>query len=241
LRSAQDCAVVVRREQRQEEVDGAVSEHRRASAIRATVVGLCTGLAVGAWMLAPGDSAPTLGQHEPTGAESTVAVTSPAVRPIIGAKRVGAPAVARSRVPVRLRIPAIKVDTRLERLGLEPDGTLSPPTRWSIAGWYTGGPRPGEPGPAVIAGHVDSTSGPAVFYALHELRVGDAVIVTERAGTVLRFVVDDVASVPKTRFPTTLVYGPQPLPVLRLITCTGGFDATQHSYLDNLIVSAHLA
>jgi sortase (surface protein transpeptidase) len=92
----------------------------------------------------------------------------------------------------------------------------------------------------MIAGHVDSTLGPAVFYRLRDLRPGDRVFVTDRRGTVRRFVVDDLASFRKSRFPTALVYGPQPLPVLRLITCTGAFDAARGSYVENLVVSAHL-
>src|SRR5438046_2619246 len=83
-----------------------------------------------------------------------------------------ASAATRLGVPVRLRIPAIGVDTGLQRLGLESDGSLQPPSRWGVAGWYAGGPRPGETGPAVIVGHVDSTSGPAVFFRLRELHAG---------------------------------------------------------------------
>jgi sortase (surface protein transpeptidase) len=93
----------------------------------------------------------------------------------------------------------------------------------------------------VIAGHVDSTAGPAVFFSLRDLRRGDAVLVVDRRGTVHHFVVDGVRSYPKDRFPTASVYGPQPLPVLRLITCTGAFDEAARSYVDNLVVSAHLA
>jgi hypothetical protein len=146
----------------------------------------------------------------------------------------------RAAPPVRLRIPALRVDAPLDRLTRQPDGTLSTPPRWDVPGWYTGGPRPGEQGPAVIAGHVDSMAGPAVFFELRRLRSGDAVDVAERGGQVLHFVVADVRRVPKDRFPTALVYGPQPLPVLRLITCTGRFDQAAGSYRSNLVVSAYL-
>lgn len=144
-------------------------------------------------------------------------------------------------VPVRLVVPSIGVDAGLESLGLLRDGTLEGPHEWAVAGWYADGVRPGDPGPAVIAGHVDSVSGPAVFYRLRDLRPGARATVYTRDSQQLHFVVDDVRSYPKTRFPTGAVYGPTPLPELRLITCTGDFDWTAHSYLDNLVVTARLA
>jgi sortase (surface protein transpeptidase) len=152
-----------------------------------------------------------------------------------------APARDATSLPTQLTIPAIGVDTSLEPLGLMPDGTLQPPSQWQRAGWYAGGVRPGSIGPAVIAGHVDSVSGPAVFYRLRELKMGDPVIIRRRDGHVVTFVVDEVHAYPKATFPTALVYGPTPLPELRLITCTGDFDRNAHSYLLNLVVSAHVA
>jgi sortase (surface protein transpeptidase) len=144
-------------------------------------------------------------------------------------------------VPARVRIPAIGVDAPVTRLGREPDGAMQAPPDWEVPGWYAGGPRPGQVGPAVIAGHIDSLSGPAVFFRLGLVRTGDEVLVTTDAGRVLRFVVDERQTFTKARFPSHLVYGPQPVPVLRLITCTGAFDAATGSYLSNLVVSAHLA
>jgi sortase (surface protein transpeptidase) len=118
---------------------------------------------------------------------------------------------------------------------------LEPPSQWGVAGWYADGVYPGQLGPAVIAGHIDSINGPAVFYRLHDLAPGARVQVTEKNGTVLTFVVDSLQSFPKNQFPSKAVYGPSPYPVLRLITCTGDFDWATHNYLDNLVVSAHLA
>jgi len=143
--------------------------------------------------------------------------------------------------PVRLLVPAIGVDTSLETLGLLPDGSLQAPSRWDRAGWYADGIRPGSTGPAVIAGHVDSTSGPGVFFRLRELTSGAEILVRRRDASSLRFIVDTVVSYPKTQFPTAAVYGPTPRPELRLITCTGDFDFRKRSYLDNLVVSAHQA
>ena len=97
--------------------------------------------------------------------------------------------------------------------------------------------RPGDVGPAVLAGHVDSTTGPAVFYRLGDLRPGDPVQV-QRSGRWLTFKVVDVRRYPKNAFPTAEVYGPTPDPQLRLITCSGVFDRARHSYLENTVVYA---
>jgi Sortase domain len=142
--------------------------------------------------------------------------------------------------PARLVIPAIGVATRLLRLGLEPGGAMQVPDDFGRAGWFAKGPAPGQVGPAVIAGHVDSRSGPAVFYRLRELRPGQVVLVERADGTRLRFTVEATRSFPKDRFPTAAVFGPVPTPALRLITCAGDFDRARGSYLDNLVVFAGL-
>jgi LPXTG-site transpeptidase (sortase) family protein len=143
-----------------------------------------------------------------------------------------------SAVPVRLQIPSIGVDTSLVALGLNPDGTMQVPVKWQQAGYYAPGPKPGEDGPSVIAGHVDSTSGPAVFFRLHDLHTGDVVTVTRADHSVVRFKIDKVQDFPKKAFPTATVFTPTPGPTLRLITCTGAFDETLHHYLDNLVAFA---
>jgi hypothetical protein len=143
--------------------------------------------------------------------------------------------------PVRLVIPAIGVATPLLRLGLEADGSMAVPADFGQAGWFDRGPAPGQVGPAVIAGHVDSRSGPAVFYRLRELRPGQAVLVERADGTRLRFVVSEARSYPKAGFPTGALFGPVATPELRLITCAGDFDRARGSYRDNLVVFAHLA
>jgi sortase family protein len=143
-------------------------------------------------------------------------------------------------LPVRLLIPAIDVSTRLVKLGRLPDGSLEVPKDWDTAGWYDGGPRPGQPGPAVILGHVDSTTGPAVFYRLRALRPGDSVRVGLADGRILVFRVTRVQRYPKDEFPTDAVYFPTLNRELRLITCGGEFDYARHSYLDNIVVYATL-
>jgi LPXTG-site transpeptidase (sortase) family protein len=140
--------------------------------------------------------------------------------------------------PLRLRIPVIGVDTPLVALGLNGDGTLEVP-RYEEAGWFAGGSRPGETGASVLAAHVDSTTGPAVFHRLDDLEPGDEVFVDYRDATV-GFAVRDTRSVTKTRFPTQEVYGSTPAPELRLVTCAGDFDRRSGTYTANLIVWADL-
>jgi len=148
-----------------------------------------------------------------------------------------------TRVPVRLKIPEIGVDTGLQRLGREKDGTVAVPEgphKWDMAGWYAGGTWPGDPGSAVLLGHVDSTAGPAVFYRLRDLRRGDEIKVVRADGSTVRFAVDRTEQYPKTRFPTDDVYYPTLTPRLRLVTCGGSFDPVAHSYRSNVIVFATL-
>jgi len=149
----------------------------------------------------------------------------------------GAAAATATGAPSRLRVKAIGLEVTLETLHLGADGVLVPPRGFARAGWYADGTVPGDPGPAVIAGHVDSKSGPAAFYRLRELVAGDRIEVV-RGGTVVRFTVTRTAWYPKSQFPTSLVYGPTPDRQLRLITCGGVFDHRLRSYKDNLVVYA---
>ena len=145
------------------------------------------------------------------------------------------PPVAR---PVEVHIPAIGVRSNLEALAVGRGGELEAPSEWNVAGWYAAGPAPGERGPAVIAGHVDSPTGPAVFWRLDELRPGDRIEITRADGSTGAFRVDHSRSVPRDNFPTSEVYGPVPDVQLRLITCDGGYDHSAGRYLRNLVVFA---
>jgi sortase (surface protein transpeptidase) len=143
--------------------------------------------------------------------------------------------------PTHLSIPAIGVDTGVVRLGLNSDNTIEVPSDPGQAGWYTNGPAPGELGPAVILGHLDSVTGPAVFYHLASLRAGARVLVGRDDGTTATFVVQRVASFPVASFPTDQVYGATTDPELRLITCGGQYSLVQRRYLENVVVFAVLA
>jgi Sortase domain len=138
-------------------------------------------------------------------------------------------------LPVSLAIPAIDVRTTLIRLGVTARGTLQVPASTSVAGWYTGSPRPGDVGTSIIAGHIDSVQGPGVFFRLRLLHPGDLVYVRQAGGRLATFRVTSVRSYPKDHFPTAAVYGPAPDAELRLITCGGLFDYATGSYLSNVV------
>lgn len=142
--------------------------------------------------------------------------------------------------PVRVRIPAIEVDSALIGLGLQGDGTLQVPADGSVAGWFTGAPTPGQYGPAVLAAHVDWNRAPGVFFRLRDLEPGDEVDVDRADGSTARFVVIGVEQYPKDAFPTERVYGDIDHAGLRLITCGGAFDRAERSYRDNVVVYAGL-
>ncbi|WP_260618374.1 class F sortase [Streptomyces sp. WAC07149] len=143
--------------------------------------------------------------------------------------------------PVRIRIPSIRVDAPLTGLGLDRDGSLEvpPPARRELAGWYRDGTTPGATGTAVIAGHVDHASGPAVFYHLGALRRGAAVEVDRADGRTAVFTVHAVEVYDAGAFPDRRVYGPSPRAELRVITCGGAFSP-RTGYQGNVVVFAHL-
>jgi sortase (surface protein transpeptidase) len=142
-----------------------------------------------------------------------------------------------SGAPTAVRIQAIDVESPLDVLTLDADNQLIPPTNFDHVGWYGDGVVPGEIGPAVLAGHVDALTGPAVFYDLSRLATGDVVEV-QRGDTWIAFVVTTVEHYPKDEFPTDRVYQPTPTPELRLITCGGEFNRARGSYRDNIVVYA---
>jgi sortase (surface protein transpeptidase) len=145
--------------------------------------------------------------------------------------------------PKEIRIPRIGATAALVELGLNADQTVQvPPVDAPMqAGWFTGAPRPGAPGPAVILGHVNGGGQAGIFARLHELAEGDEVLIRRTDATTARFTVTRVDEVSKKRFPTNEVYGDTDGPELRLITCGGTFDHNAHSYRDNVIIYATLA
>jgi LPXTG-site transpeptidase (sortase) family protein len=140
--------------------------------------------------------------------------------------------------PVALTIPALGIDSRLIGLRKNTDGSLQVPEDPMRAGWYSQGPAPGDDGPAVIVGHVDSYRGPGIFARLDRLALGDVMDVRRADGSVAAFVVISVETFAKRDFPTERVYAGDGTSSLRLVTCGGEFDAKAKSYLDNVIVFA---
>lgn len=143
--------------------------------------------------------------------------------------------------PERIIIPEIGVNAKVIDLGLNPDGTLEVPENYAETGWWTGGSKPGEKGSAVIVGHLDSKTSPAVFHKLPSLKAGDLIKVTDTAGKMVNFKVERLKQVPKDNFPTKEVYKIAGEPTLRLVTCGGKFNRSSGHYEDNVIIFASLA
>jgi Sortase domain len=139
--------------------------------------------------------------------------------------------------PVRLLIPSLNLNARVELLGLDSSGAMQTPRNiWNV-GWYRGGPSPGAPGDAVIDGHVGLPGSPLVFSGLGRLAVGADVIVVLADGTRSRFRVSGVRSWPATSHPTGL-FSRDGRPRLSLITCTGRYDGGSQTYANRLIVDS---
>lgn len=152
-------------------------------------------------------------------------------------------ALARS-LPRSIAIPAIGVRSEVNPIGLAGDGSIAVPQpgpQLNEAAWFENSPTPGQPGPSVIEGHVDSESGPSVFYELGDIRPGQRILVTRADGRRLTFVVDATRDYLKSEFPTRVVYGAKDLskPTLRLITCSQFDEASKH-HIGNAVVFAHL-
>jgi sortase (surface protein transpeptidase) len=167
----------------------------------------------------------------PSGTTAPRAIPEPAApRPLPASK------------PVSISIPAIGVRSPVFPIGKNPDGTLAVPagSRLDHAAWFENSPTPGQPGPSVIEGHVDSVQGPSVFFRLGDIRPGDKISVVRRDRTTVVFTVNAVRDFAKARFPTELVYGGDlGTPTLRLITCSD-FDPSIGHHTGNEVVFAHL-
>ncbi|MCZ4123794.1 class F sortase [Streptomyces sp. H39-S7] len=140
--------------------------------------------------------------------------------------------------PVGISIPGIGVHHSLSSLRVQQDGHLAVPDDPDQVGWWSDGPLPGDPGAAVIVGHVDSATGPAAFYNLSSLRPGDRITVERADHSQVTFTVLALREYPKDAIPDAQVYATSGPPALRLITCGGEYDSQQGSYRDNLVVYA---
>ena len=219
-----------------------MGQHRRTRAGRwalgtALAAALaCAGLGVGVGVAA-------FGVFDGTPAQAGATYIPPSIT--TGAPKLASDPRARPlarSAPVEIRIPGIGVDAPVMKVGRDAGGTVQVPplAAHNLTGWYEYGPAPGQRGPAVILGHVDSTTGVSVFYHLRNMHAGEKVYVTLADRTVATFAVDGLQRVAKDAFPTASVYGKSGFPSLRLITCGGPFDQATGHYVDNIIVYAHL-
>jgi hypothetical protein len=190
--------------------------------------------------------------EEPTAEEALDAALAPLPAPLPPApadgwsararraERLAVPLAPAPSPPVHVRMPAADIDAALVPVGLEPDGAMQVPD-FGLAGWYEPGPMPGQPGPAVIAGHVDSWRGPDVFFGLRHAKAGDEIEVDLADGRRLTFEVERVELHPKDELPVDAIWSASSEPLLRLITCGGDFDRTRRSYTSNVVVFARAA
>lgn len=222
---------------------------RRPRRAAAALVALGTALAVATVVLVvrhepPGELRPVVAVQVPVG--RGVAPTPPAHPATAAVPTLGPLSRTAARLlhvrPVDVEVPALGIRSPLVDLGLNPDRTLQAPTDYGRAGWYAGGSYPGDADgpPAVVAGHVDSWDGPAVFFPLHRAKAGQQVRVRRSDGSVAVFVVYATREYPKDAFPADAVYAPTERAELRLITCIGEFDDRDRSYTDNFVVFAAL-
>lgn len=197
--------------------------------------------------------AATLGAGGPSEAPATPSVATPSratpstdratagAAPLTPTPSSARPVGSSTTVPAHLSIPAIGVSTDLVRLGLQPDTTVEVPQNPARAGWYEPGTVPGQPGSAVVLGHVDSAEGPAVFYRLAQLGPGDQVRVGLADGSVATFVVRRVATYANDDFPAEQVYAGDPARrFLNLVTCGGWYDADRGGWQGNVVVYSEL-
>ncbi|WP_280771392.1 class F sortase [Salipaludibacillus daqingensis] len=162
----------------------------------------------------------------------TVTVSEP-IEPVYGSSSQGI-------IPVTVEIPAIDVKADVTEVGLEDDGAMEVPDDGDLVGWFNRGVKPGATGNAVLAGHVDDRSGPAIFFDLKDLEIGDKIIITDEDGTVLTFQVKDREVYPYDDAPISKVFGPSSSRNLNLITCTGEFDRDQGTHRERLVVFTEL-
>lgn len=207
---------------------------RPAALVPVALLVLALVAAAGAWALSadePAAPAATTVAAPPSASPRPTPTASSGTLAVQGETQPGS-------APARVRVPRAGIDVGVETLGADDRGRLESPRAWQRAGWFGSGAAPGDVGPAVVAGHVDSPTGPAAFTGLDTVRAGDEVVVDRADGSSVTFVVDRTEVVGKGAFPTDEVYGPTPDAQLRLITCDGPYVRSSGGYQDNLVVWA---
>lgn len=143
-------------------------------------------------------------------------------------------------IPRKIHIPSLGIEADVISLGLTKDGAMDVPKNDEDVAWFAPGYRPGTPGHAVLAGHVDSKTGPAVFYKLNKLGKGDEIILTDKAKNKLTFKVISTAKYPYQDAPLEDIFGPSDSPLLNVITCTGAYSRSEGTHQERLVVTAEL-
>ncbi len=164
-----------------------------------------------------------------------------ATRPVIVSKPVATPHVLTASTPTHITIPAVSIDAAIMPVGQDTDGSIQMPPLFDwTTGWYDLSPTPGQLGPAIIVGHVDTYKGVSVFWNLRNLNPGDLINVARADGSTATFKVQSLQQFDQNNFPTQEVYGNIDYAGLRLITCGGTFDQSTASYTENTVVFASL-
>lgn len=207
--------------------------HHRRRRVGLALILAC--LAAGGFLVVDSAADTGLTPPRPSAADAFAAGPAPSAAP--------APAVAPlpPSPPTRITIPEIGVNAPMTGLTTDQQHTLSPPPpdNKNLAGWYQDGPTPGSTGTAVIVGHLDTYTGPAVFYRIGQLHKQNTFDVLRQDGRTAVFTVDAVEQYEKSDFPSQKVYRQATRPELRLITCAGTYSKAT-SYSANIVVYAHL-
>ncbi|MFE4516953.1 class F sortase [Kitasatospora sp. NPDC056783] len=190
----------------------------------------------------PGPSAPARPAPRAPSSDVATPTQTPTSTSTPGGRPADVHAPLSPSTPLRVGIASIKLDAALLALGTDPKGSpeLPPYTMPETAAWLRDTPTPGAVGAAVLAGHVDTPTGPAVFWKLSAVPAGATVDITRIDGSTATFTVDRVKAFPRSTFPADLVYAPTAAAELRIVTCGGTYDRAHHEYSDNVVLFAHL-
>lgn len=218
---------------------------RRTPVLVAVVAAALLVVGIGATLLASGSDPPDAGEVLLAGdAATTTTAAAPAEdgRPSIGVRsgRLEDLVATAGPPPVTVAVPDLGIDAPVTEMGVEEaGGAVAVPEDVAVAGWYRFGPRPGEPGSAVLTAHVDSAEqGAGAFFRLREAEPGARVSVTFADGAATEFEVVGRRTYGKDQLPLDDLFARDGEPVLTLITCGGAFDAERRSYEENIVVFA---
>ncbi|WP_157842791.1 MULTISPECIES: class F sortase [Bacillus] len=142
--------------------------------------------------------------------------------------------------PVKIQIPKLQVETSIYAAPLSKEGKMEITDNADEVAWFSNGISPGMPGSAVIAGHVDNYTGPAIFFYLKRLKQGDSIFITDEFGDRLEFIVEKVEKYPYDQAPIQLIFGPSTRRKLNLITCTGKYDRKTNVHAERLVVYSEM-